>query len=49
MVVDAGAVENVMPRSMFLEIGIRQTEKSKNGKGFKVGRKSCPSGPLSDL
>ena len=24
-----------MPRSMFPEIGIRQTEMSKNGKGFK--------------
>ena len=24
-----------MPRSMFPEIGIRQTERSKNGKGFK--------------
>ena len=35
MVVDSGAAENVMPRSMFSEIGIRQTERSKNGKGFK--------------
>ena len=35
MVVDSGAAENVMPRSMFPEIGIRQTERSKNGKGFK--------------
>ena len=33
--VDSGAAENVMPRSMFPEIGIRQTERSKNGKGFK--------------
>ena len=33
--VDSGAAENVMPRSMFLEKGIRQTERSKNGKGFK--------------
>ena len=35
MVVDSGAAENVMPRSMFTEIGIRQIERSKNGKGFK--------------
>ena len=35
VVVDSGAAENVMPRSMFPEIGIRQTERSKNGKGFK--------------
>ena len=35
MVVDSGAAENVMPRSMFPEIGMRQTERSKNGKGFK--------------
>ena len=35
MVVDSGAAENVMPRSMFSEIGIRQKERSKNGKGFK--------------
>ena len=33
--VDSGAAENVMPRSMFPEIGIRQKERSKNGKGFK--------------
>ena len=33
--VDSGAAENVMPRSMFPEIWIRQTERSKNGKGFK--------------
>ena len=33
--VDSGAAENVMPRSMFPEIGIRQTERSKNGKDFK--------------
>ena len=33
MVVDAG--EKVMPRSMFTDIGIRQTERSKNGKGLK--------------
>ena len=35
MVVDSGAAENVMPRSMFPEIGIRQTERSKSGRGFK--------------
>ena len=40
VVVDSGAAENVMPRSMFPEVGIRQTERSKNGKGFKgPGRK----------
>ena len=35
VVVDSGAAENVMPRSMFPKIGIRQTERSKNGKGSK--------------
>ena len=35
VVVDSGAAENVMPRSMFPDIGIRQTKRSKNGKGFK--------------
>ena len=30
----SGAAENVLPRSMFPEIGIRQSERSKNGKGF---------------
>ena len=35
MVVDSGAADNVVPRSMFPEIGIRQTERSKDGKGFK--------------
>ena len=35
MVVDSGAADSVMPRSMFPEIGIRQTERSTNGKGFK--------------
>ena len=35
VVVDSGAAENAMPRSTFPEIGIRQTERSKNGKGFK--------------
>ena len=33
VVVDSGAAEHVMPRSMFPEIGNRQTERSKNGKG----------------
>ena len=33
--VDSGAAEKLMPRSMFPEIGIIQTERSKNGKGFK--------------
>ena len=33
--VDSEAAEKVMPRSMFPEIGIRQTEMSKNGKAFK--------------
>ena len=56
--VDSGAAENVMPRSMFPEIGIRQTKRSKNGKGSKdqeertsriMGSKSCPSGHLRDL
>ena len=35
VVVDSGAAENVMPRSMFSWKGIRQTERSKHGKGFK--------------
>ena len=44
MVVDSGATENVMPRSMFPEIGIRETERSKNGKGFKgPGRENIKS------
>ena len=33
--VDSGAAENVMPRSMFLGISTEETERSKNGKGFK--------------
>ena len=32
--VDSGAAENVMPRSLFPEIGIRAMEGAKNGKGF---------------
>ena len=39
MVVDSGAAENVMPRSMFPEIGIRQTERSKNGKRVQRTRR----------
>ena len=35
MVVDSGAAENVMPRSMFPEKGVRQTDRYKNGKRFK--------------
>ena len=43
VVVDSGAGENVMPRSTFSEIGIRQTERSKHGKGFgKVLFGQCP-------
>ena len=34
-VVDSGAAENVMPRSMFPETRIRETDRSKSGKGFK--------------
>ena len=33
--VDSGAAENVMPRSMFTEKSTEETERSKNGKGFK--------------
>ena len=32
------AAENAMPRRMFPKIGIRQTERSKNGKGIKGPR-----------
>ena len=35
MVVDSGPAENVIPRSMFPKIGIKQKERSKNGKGFR--------------
>ena len=35
VVVDLGAAENVMPRSMFTGISTEETERSKNGKGFK--------------
>ena len=34
MVVDSGAAENVMPRSMFPEIGIRQTEVGQSIKNY---------------
>ena len=33
-VVDSGAAENAMPRSMFSHIGIRQTERSRTPEGF---------------
>ena len=33
--VDSGAAEKVMPRSMFPEISTEETERSRNGKGFK--------------
>ena len=33
VVVDSGAAENVMPRSMFPEISTEETERSKNGMG----------------
>ena len=35
MVVDFGAADNVMLRSMFPEIGVEEAERSKNGKGFE--------------
>ena len=35
VVVDSGAAENGMTRNMFPEVGVRQSERSKNGKGFK--------------
>ena len=35
VVVDSGAVENVMPRNMFPDISTEETERSQNGKGFK--------------
>ena len=35
VVVDSGGAENVMLRSMFTEISTEDTERSKNGKGFK--------------
>ena len=35
VVVDSGAAENVMTRSMFPEIPTEETERSKNGQGFK--------------
>ena len=37
VVVDSGAAENVMPRSMFPEIPTEETERSKDGKGSKTG------------
>ena len=35
VVVHSGAAENVMPRSLFSETGIRATERSKNAEGSK--------------
>ena len=35
VVVDSGAAENVMPRNMFPDISTEETERSKNGQGFK--------------
>ena len=59
VVVDTGAAENVMPRSMFSEIGIRQTERGprmeKDSKDQEertpriMGSLSCPSRPLRDF
>ena len=52
VVVDSGAVENVMPQNMFTEIATEETERSNNGKGSKdpeestsrtVDSSSCPS------
>ena len=52
VVVDSGAAENVMPKSMFPEIYTEETETSKNGKGSKdqerstsrtMDSRSCPS------
>ena len=36
VVVDSRAAENEMPKSMFPEVSTAETERSKNGKGFKV-------------
>ena len=38
VVVDSGAAENVMPRSVFPEISTEETERSKNGKGVQRTR-----------
>ena len=35
VVVDSGAAENVMQRSLFPEISTKEAQRSKNGKGFK--------------
>ena len=49
---------DVMPRNMFPEISTEETERSKNGKGFKgpgrspsrtMGSRSCPSELLRDV
>ena len=58
VVADSGAAENVMPRSMFPEIGSGkqrgpQMERDSRDQGERtsksMGSKSCPSGPLRDL
>ena len=36
--VDSEAAENVMPKNLFPEISTEETERSKNGKGFKGPR-----------
>ena len=56
VVVDSGAAENVMPRSMFPEISTEEKERSKKGKGskgrggehIKMGSDLCPSELLND-
>ena len=58
VVVDSGAAEKVLPRSMFPEMSTEETERSDNGEGFKgqdestssiMGSRSCPSELLKDL
>ena len=52
VVVDSGAVENVMPRSMFPEIGHqanREVQEWKRVQRMRRRGKSCPSGPSRDL
>ena len=58
VVVDSGAAENVMPKSMFPAISTEDTETTKNGKGFKrtegehiknMDSRSCPSELLRSL
>ena len=38
-VVDSGAAENLMPKSMFPEISTEETERSKNGQGVQRTRR----------